>query len=461
MKTKLIGIIVCVLFFGVGITPVLSGNVEKINLLENDWLIEIVDSKANSIDSIALDTYNYPHTTYRDNLNEDIKYAYKDATGWHIEKVDDGVGVTSIAIDSNNNPHIIFGGYSGSKYAIKDATGWHIETVDNIWGYLDIALDSNDNPHITASSNELKYAYKTEGLWNIEILGNCENTYKYSIALDSKDFPHICYWNENINYLIYKYKNSTGWQVENILENIHETGVSIAIDSNDYPHISFGQGGFEYAYKDANGWHNEVVDENGYSSSIALDEDDYPHISYIDYQNLSLKYAYKNTSGWNYEKVENIALFFPNSIALDNNNLPHICYDDDLEVKYATKALNQPPSAPTIDGANNGKPGQELIFIFNVVDPNGDDVKFIIEWGDSTSDITDFITSGDDKSVSHIWDAKDTYTITAYAEDTFGNIGPSTTKQVTIPRNKALLTIQLILQWLLQRFPILKHLLNY
>jgi hypothetical protein len=36
------------------------------------------------------------------------------------------------------------------------------------------------------------------------------------------------------------------------------------------------------------------------------------------------------------------------------------------------------------------------------------------------------------------WSAKDTYTITAYAEDIFGNIGPEETYQITIPRNKAI-----------------------
>ena len=97
---------------------------------------------------------------------------------------------------------------------------------------------------------------------------------------------------------------------------------------------------------------------------------------------------------------------------------------------------NVRPDSPTITGPDNGKPGQELTYTFNVMDPDGDDVKFIIGWGDTTSETTDFVASGTMIIISHIWDNEDTYTITAKAEDTFGNISPETTFTVIIPRNK-------------------------
>ena len=53
-------------------------------------------------------------------------------------------------------------------------------------------------------------------------------------------------------------------------------------------------------------------------------------------------------------------------------------------------------------------------------------------------DIHDFVASGTDKSVSHIWTVDDTYMITAYSEDNLGNIGLSSTFTVTIPRDKAI-----------------------
>ena len=121
---------------------------------------------------------------------------------------------------------------------------------------------------------------------------------------------------------------------------------------------------------------------------------------------------------------------------------------------------NSPPNSPIITGPLNGKPGQTLTYVFNAVDPDGDDVRFIIDWGDTSSYTTDFVASGSDKSVSYVWNAEDTYTITASAEDSFDNIGPSTIFTVVIPRNKV--NNNPILNWLqshLNLFPLLQRFL--
>jgi hypothetical protein len=132
---------------------------------------------------------------------------------------------------------------------------------------------------------------------------------------------------------------------------------------------------------------------------------------------------------------------------------------------YFTTKENSAPSAPIITGPNSGKPGQELTFVFNAVDPEGDDVRFIIDWDDGNTDTTSYVPSGIDKSVSHIWSAEETYTITAYAEDEYGLTGPSTTKQVTIPRNKLinkpiLNFLQSFFQSYPNLFPLLQKLLQ-
>jgi hypothetical protein len=99
---------------------------------------------------------------------------------------------------------------------------------------------------------------------------------------------------------------------------------------------------------------------------------------------------------------------------------------------------NQQPKAPTIIGPLTGKAGEELSFIFNAVDPDGDQVKYIIDWDDTTSNITDLYPSGQDVTVSHTWGTKGTYTITAKAQDSNGLNGPETTKTITIKKSKAL-----------------------
>ena len=115
---------------------------------------------------------------------------------------------------------------------------------------------------------------------------------------------------------------------------------------------------------------------------------------------------------------------------------------------------NVRPDAPTITGPNNGKPGESLTFVFNAMDPDGDDLRLIIEWGDTNSDTTEFVASGTDKSISHIWETEKTYTIKAKAEDEYGLIGPEATFTVTIPREKEV--INTFLQFLQRHLTLYK-----
>jgi hypothetical protein len=122
---------------------------------------------------------------------------------------------------------------------------------------------------------------------------------------------------------------------------------------------------------------------------------------------------------------------------------------------------NDPPEAPNIDGPMSGDPGTSYDYKFSSVDPDGDNVKYYIDWGDTSSEETSFNPSGTDVTVSHTYAASGKYTITAYAEDSFGNIGPSSTFQVTMPRDK---TVSFMLQRILERFtivfPLLRQLLG-
>jgi WD40 repeat protein len=97
---------------------------------------------------------------------------------------------------------------------------------------------------------------------------------------------------------------------------------------------------------------------------------------------------------------------------------------------------NRKPGQPEIDGPDKGIPGTEYIYVISAVDPDNDDIKYHIDWGDDTSDITDYYTSGTDLIVKHIWTEKGSYKITVYAEDINGLSGPENTLTVNIPRNK-------------------------
>ena len=116
--------------------------------------------------------------------------------------------------------------------------------------------------------------------------------------------------------------------------------------------------------------------------------------------------------------------------------------------------INQPPYAPTIDGPMSGNPNTEYEFTFNATDPEGDDVKYHIDWGDESSEMTDFNPSGTDVKVKHTWSEKGTYNITAKAQDIHYAKGPAGTLTVSMPRNKA--TTYSLFQLFFDRFPLLE-----
>jgi hypothetical protein len=130
-----------------------------------------------------------------------------------------------------------------------------------------------------------------------------------------------------------------------------------------------------------------------------------------------------------------------------------------------TAGENHPPNTPTITGQETGKVGQRYNYTFNAIDPDGNDVYYFIDWGDTTNSswIGPF-PSGNEIIKSHTWSKKGTYTIKAKAKDVHGDESDWKTLSVIMPCSD---NIPLIQFWerLLDRFPnafpILRHLLRY
>jgi hypothetical protein len=99
---------------------------------------------------------------------------------------------------------------------------------------------------------------------------------------------------------------------------------------------------------------------------------------------------------------------------------------------------SNPPTAPKISGPTTGDSGEQITFTFNSEDLDGDDIRYIIEWGDYDFDVTSYVPSGTDVTLTHVWIGDDrTFTIKARAEDSTGIIGPEETHNILIPRHKA------------------------
>jgi hypothetical protein len=92
-----------------------------------------------------------------------LKYASWNGSMWILQNVSlmGYIGGCSMALDSNNNPHIIYYIAGNFYYATWNGSAWSIQTIDSGGSYCSIALDSNNSPHISyydATNLDLKYA---------------------------------------------------------------------------------------------------------------------------------------------------------------------------------------------------------------------------------------------------------------------------------------------------------------
>jgi len=78
---------------------------------------------------------------------------------------------------------------------------------------------------------------------------------------------------------------------------------------------------------------------------------------------------------------------------------------------------NIPPSIPEINGPNNGIVNISYNYTVVSTDEDGDDLIYLIDWGDGTLDESELLSSGEPYSISHKWAAADNYIISVTADD--------------------------------------------
>ena len=119
---------------------------------------------------------------------------------------------------------------------------------------------------------------------------------------------------------------------------------------------------------------------------------------------------------------------------------------------------NQPPDNPEIEGKRTFKVGEGGKYPYTIysTDPNGDNVKYFIEWSDGSNETTDFFASGEKtKLYTTIPSQEGTYLIFKIKTiDIYGAESDWAKLEISVPRTK--------IYWLrfIEMFPILQRMIE-
>jgi hypothetical protein len=355
-----------------------------------DWQYETADSTAEvgRSASLALDAGGNPHIAYLDADNSDIKYAYRDGSGWHTEIVDPrGGDQISLAVDEEGYGHISFVFQDDLIYTYMDDTGWHARTVDSQTGsagyYLrnnSLALDDDGFPHIgyhaeftdpeaTLLQDNLRYAYQDASGWYTQTVDSSARVGDHpSLALDSAGQPHISYHDIDHRSLKYAYLTATGWYSVTVDSSANDFFyASLDLDNQDQPHIAYSAAGaweFNYASFDGSDWGIRAVPLSTYplgAISIDVDDNEDVHLVYENWTNRALRYACYDGNDWHTAVVDGDPKETGKytSLALDQDGYPHIGYYNakhgSLKHIYKTSGGAWVNDNPNYSGADVGR----------------------------------------------------------------------------------------------------------
>jgi hypothetical protein len=325
--------------------------------VHSEWLIDLVDNSENTADmgtSITVNTDGIPLILYNGYFK--MKRASKTGGQWDSEIIDPVYSGYPSLVSSDDGIHMAyFDGTSTGKLIYRGPEGFPTGAVDTEFDtgrWTSMVLDTAGNPciaYLDNANSDLKYAKYNGSNWEIETVDSAGHTGLYAcLALDMDDNPYIAYSVSDAGGLRIARWNGTRW----IILPVKETGAT-------HPSIVVGVLGLHLTYYDAinedlyysgpPGYPSGPIDSEGNTgkwSCIVLDQFGWPHISYYNCDASALMYTYYDSEEWHTETVDTEGdVGFWSSMVLDENDHAHISYRDAaaLSVKYGFNVTGPGP----------------------------------------------------------------------------------------------------------------------
>ncbi len=243
-----------------------------ISKIDSNWSTQILDAQGLS-GSLALDSTGNPCVAYtRSEGNAtSLNYAVWKGSQWNVQTVDSNVSDpwysnVNLRLDSNNSAHIMYEDYPDIIYAEQDQATWRVQTLlqNSLLNHMTLdssgSIDFLYDTNVTYNSfsplnNSLIYSRWNGGsLTNLTVASNVYvpgiqfsstaiGAGYASFALDSKNYPHVDYYNgsggNNDGSLVYSRWTGESWETQTVDSEFATGSGPIAIDSQGNPHICY------------------------------------------------------------------------------------------------------------------------------------------------------------------------------------------------------------------------------
>ena len=316
------------------------------------WQRQLIDARgfAGQSSDLVLDQNGHPHIIFwrSEGTSSILYYARWDGVTWIKERVDNRFRVgneVSIAIDDQQRPHVVYQDSINQDlyYAFREASGWQRSRLLDqgvVGRFNNVALTNTGLAisYLDETQGALKVIFGTAGTFNFgapQFVAQTTTLDQHGLAVNSLGRPGITYHDSSSGDLMLATRNINGtWSIETVADfaDVGRTS-SLIYDSSDIPHVTGSvlyQGRYFLNYYAKNGasWVEESVaaDVNlnlGRFHEMTLDQSDRPVVAYINQTQNQLMLARRESPHtWQIETVDTLDISRVGGIGVDAANQP-------------------------------------------------------------------------------------------------------------------------------------------